>query len=160
MLYVKFRHQSQCFEKNIYWLLERQILDFFTYRSLLPPWAWLVQSVGNILYVQGFRFLTFTSPLSKCSRIKMMHFAAGCKFREQQFVYSTQKKKRFYQVYLWRDFITFSSSAQWHLGDVHWPQIWDLLKILPCGWCGIKSLAHRNIHRLTRGKSTYWLNFL
>ena len=46
------------------------------------------------------------------------------------------------------------------LGDVHWPQIWDLPKIPPRGRRGIESYKRRNIHRLPRGKSTYRLNFL
>ena len=52
--------------------------------------------------------------------------------------------------------------ARWlsGLGDVYWPQIWDLTKIPPCGRHRIKSHMHQNIHRLPRGKSTYRLNFL
>ena len=49
--------------------------------------------------------------------------------------------------------------ARWprSLGEVHWPQIWDLPKIPPGGWHGIKSSTRQNIHRLPHDKSTYMI---
>ena len=45
------------------------------------------------------------------------------------------------------------------LGNLHWPQLWDLPKIPPCGQQRIESCTHRNIHRLPCGNSTCRLNF-
>ena len=56
------------------------------------------------MFKDSVYFSTFTSHLSQCSRVKIMHFEVGCKIREQQFVYSTSN---YYQVCFWRDFIKF-----------------------------------------------------
>ena len=44
--------------------------------------------------------------------------------------------------------------ARWPrgLGDGCWPQVWDLPKIPPYGWCGIESRMCWNIHRLPHSK--------